>query len=499
MMKVKFTPATLRKEHPKKWCYGIIAKINPLMNEDKQTNQINIVRDAEIHGRHRPKRVNRKYLINIAIVLLITILVLYFNLRDNLTAVMEAMVHVDYRFILLATGLVLLTFLLDGFILFILARLYTTRFTIGKGLGNALIGIFYNNVTPGHSGGQFAQAYTFKKQGLEISSAASILVMHFLLNQMALVTWGILAVSFKLKDFINIIQPITLLGINFPTISLAIIGFSLNFIVIVGIIFLAYSKWIHNFVINGLVGLLGKMKIIKHPEVTKSNLHLQIENFRIELRRLQSNIRVTIFLYILFMFRYFVIYSLPMVIAKSLPTITISGTLWDGIFMTSYLYVITNLAPLPGSAGVSELFFSHLFQTIFGSYAATLAPQLIWRTTTFYLTLIVSGFASAFYRSAPQEDNFRSDRRTFVELQKSTYAIRKLSSDTMWETSQLSRKDMIKEVTGDFLGIKARRKKAEELKKKQQEDARASAERKMKERLTLETDEFLIDPDDPVK
>lgn len=474
------------------------------MKEDKDplTIELPSEREGEIHGRHRPKKVHRKYLINIAIVLLITGGVLYFNLRDNLSAVSEAMVNVDYRYILLAMGLVLLTFALEGFILFILARLYTTRFSVGKGLANALIGIFYNNVTPGHSGGQFAQAYTFKKQGLEISSAASILVMHFLLNQMALVTWGILAVIFKIKDFMTLIEPITLFGVDFPTISLAIFGFSLNFIVIISILFLAYSKWVHNFVINGIVGLLGKMRILKHPEVTKSNLHLQIENFRIELRRLQSNIRVTIFLYILFMFRYLIIYSLPLVIATSLPTITISGTWWDGIFMTSYLYVITNLAPLPGSAGVSELFFSHLFQSLFGSYAATLAPQLIWRSTTFYLTLIVSGFASAFYRSAPQEDNFRSDRRTFVELQRSTYAIRKVSSDTMWETSQLSRKDMevrIKNVTGDFLGIKARRIRKELEKKKQEQAARDSAERKMKERMTLETDEFLIDPDDPVK
>ncbi len=471
-------------------------------NKDPLTIEINSGREGEVHGRHRPKKVHRKYLINITIVLLITGGVLYFNLRDNLSAVVDAMVNVDVRYIAVAMALVLGVFLLEGLILFILARLYTTRFSVGKGVANALIGIFYNNVTPGHSGGQFAQAYTFKKQGLEISSAASILVMHFLLNQMALVTWGILAVIFKLKDFIGIIQPITLFGIDFPTISLAIFGFSLNFMVIIGIFFLAYSKFIHNVVIDGIVSLLGKMRIIKHPEVVKNNLHAQIENFRVELRRLQSNIRVTVFLYVLFMFRYFVLYSLPVVIAMSLPTITISGTIWDGVFMTSYLYVITNLAPLPGSAGISELFFSHLFQSLFGSYAATLAPQLIWRSTTFYLTLIVSGFASAFYRSAPQEDNFQSDRRTFVELQRSTYAIRKLSSDTMWETSQLSRKDMeikIKAVTGDFLGIKARRKKRELEKSKSNETTRISAERQLKEKLTLDTDEFLIDPHDPTK
>jgi hypothetical protein len=157
---------------------------------------------------------------------------------------------------------------------------------------------------------------------------------------------------------------------------------------------------------------------------------------------------------------------------------------------------------LPGSAGVSELFFSHLFQSLFGSYAATLAPQLIWRSTTFYLSLLIGGLASAFYRSAPQEDNFKSDRRTFFELQRSTYAIRKLSSDTMWETAQLSRKDMekrIKAVTGDFLGIKARRRRQELKREKDKQAARVSAERKMKEKMTLDTDEFLIDPNDPTR
>ena len=474
------------------------------MNQDKDPLTIDIGggREGEIVSRPHRKKVHKRYILNIVLVLLLTGGVLYFNLSKNLAEVVEAMVNVDYRFILVAIGIVIFTFLLEGVILFILARLYTTRFTLGKGMANAMIGIFYNNVTPGHSGGQFAQAYTFKKQGLEISSAASILVMHFLLNQMALVTWGFLAVIFKMKDFITKIQPITMFGIDFPTISLAIFGFSLNFLVIISIFFLAYSKFVHDIIINGSINILGKMRIIKHPDVVKSNLQAQIENFRIELRRLQSNIPVTVVLFILFMFRYLIIYSLPMIVAMSFPTITITGTMWDGIFMTSYLFVITNLAPLPGSAGVSELFFSHLFQSIFGSYAATLAPQLIWRSITFYLTLVVSGFTSAFYRSAPQEDNFTSDRRTFVELQKSTYAIRKLSSDTMWETSQLSRKEVekkIKAVTGDFLGIKARRIKHQmELEAKKKAD-RTSAERRLKDKLTLDTDQFLIDPHDPTK
>jgi hypothetical protein len=286
---------------------------------------------------------------------------------------------------------------------------------------------------------------------------------------------------------------------SFPTITLSLFGFFLNFIVIASIFFLAYSKFLHNLVINGIMGLLGKLRLIRHPETTKANLQIQIENFRIELRRLQSNIPVTVVLFFIFFLKYFLVYSLPYVISISISTITVSGNLWDFVFMTSYLNVITNLAPLPGSAGFSELFFSHLFQSLLGSYSATVAPQIIWRSITFYMTFIISGFTAAFYRSAPQEDNFKSDRRTFVDLQRSTLAIRKKSSDTAWETAQLSRKDLEAKLRKRFFdpfGIRSRRLAKKKKQIDTEETVRITTENNFNEKLTVNTGDLSNPPEE---
>jgi glycosyltransferase 2 family protein len=431
--------------------------------------------EGEIHAVKKRKKLHRSYIFNISLVLLITGLILFFNLRRNLDEVALAMTNIDLGMFSIVVVVIMLVFVIEGLILYILARLYTTRYSFKKAIANGMIGNFYNNITPAHSGGQFAQAYTFKKQGLDISSAASILVMHFLLNQIALVTYGVIALFARLPKFLNIIQPIVIGNLSFPTIALALMGFAVNALVILSIVFLAYSKTAHDFLINGIVKLLGKMRIIRRSQRVIDNLQIQIENFRIELRRLQSNLRVTITLFLMFMLRFTLLYSLPYLIGRSLPTIAIQGGffegLWDGIFMTSYLYLIANLFPLPGAAGISELAFSHLFQWQFGSFDATLAPQIIWRAVTFYLTLVISGLISAFYRSAPQEDNFKSDRRTFVDLQRSTYAVRKQTSDTQWKTAQLSRKEIERKMltfTKDIFGIKKWRAKRQLRKNKEE-------------------------------
>ncbi|MCX5775835.1 MAG: hypothetical protein NTV44_05740, partial [Firmicutes bacterium] len=112
--------------------------------------------------------------------------------------------------------------------------------------------------------------------------------------------------------------------------------------------------------------------------------------------------------------------------------------------------------------GFSEYFFTQVFVAIYGSGAVTTAAQLIWRSATFYLGLIVGGFVTAFYRGSPKEVAAKSDRKTFIELQKSTYEMRKKTSDTMFQTSQLSRKDIeskMKKVRRDLFGVERRKAK----------------------------------------
>jgi len=410
----------------------------------------------------KKKKHRKRHLLNIVLVLLIAALVIFFSLKDDFNAVITSIASANVSYLVIAFAMAIIIFIIDGLILYILARLYTTRFKIGQGLANALIGVFYNDVTPSSSGGQFMQAYTFKKQGLELSSAASILVMHFLIYQTVLVLYGIVALIAKLPLFLGL-NPVADFGtFELTLIPLSIVGFAINFTVIATIILLSYSKWMHTFVINSVVAIGTKMKLIKHPDATKQNWQSQIENFRIELRRLQSNIPVTLLLGILFFIKLTIFYSIPYVIGLALKA-PMTATYYDTVFLSAYLQMMTNMVPLPGASGFSEYFFTQVFVAIYGSGAVTTAAQLIWRSATFYLGLIVGGFVTAFYRSSPKEIvPAKSDRKTFIELQKSTYEMRKKTSDTMFQTSQLSRKDIeqkMKKVRKDLFGVQRRKAK----------------------------------------
>lgn len=316
-----------------------------------------------------------------------------------------------------------------------------------------MVGAFFNAVTPSASGGQIMQVYTMKKQGVEPSNGASIMVMSFILYQIVLVVLGIVAVSFKwplLASMENFSIDLGFLTIkNIPVIVLTIIGFVINLSVIMLLFLMSYSHKFHNLIMHYGIGFLSKLKIIKNPDNLRESLRIQVENFKIELRRLQSNIPVTILIVVLFAISLVSKYCIPWLagIALNAYDETVTGALsfagfWDSVFLSSYHQMVTGLLPLPGSAGVSEYFFLIIFNGYYNSTANTVAAQIIWRTASFHLVVLFSGLVTAFYRSSPKEHLEKANRQTFIDLQLSTFEERKRSADTLYETARLSRKDI---------------------------------------------------------
>jgi uncharacterized protein (TIRG00374 family) len=406
---------------------------------------------------------SKKYKINLLIIFLVAVGFTLFTLLtdDNLNSVISAFSQANLWMIGFILLVLFINIFIEGIILFILARLYTTRYSLRKSINNYFIGVFFSHITPSGTGGQFAQAYAFSKQGIEIANAASILVMHFLLLQIAQIIFGIIALLFRLEKFLAITETVNLFGASIPIIYLSLLGFAVNFFVIFFILALAKSKFLHETIINGFVALFGKLKIIKNPDKVRSNLQVQIENFRVESKRLQSNTPVTVVLVVLFFLRLTLLYSIPYLSAMALPSIDLSQTnIFDGIFMTAYLNVIIYFAPLPGSVGFSEFFFSFLFQSLFGNYAQTIAPQLIWRGVTFYLTLIIGAISVIAFRISNKDSKIIQGGNAFVELQKSTIEIRRQTSEVMFSTGDMSTINIQKRfsrMARDFFGFKAKK------------------------------------------
>ena len=399
----------------------------------------------------KKKKSALKYVIYILIVLIATGISLTISLwGDNFQAVVNSFKGADWRWFAIMMGLIFASYFVEGLIILIFCRLYTRQYKFHQGVATAYIGQFYSDVTPGASGGQAMQVYTMKSQGIQVSNAASIMVMSFILYQTSLILFAIVALVVEWNKVINMTIPIEAWGWNLPLWPVIFAGFLLNISVIFLLLTMSYSRHFHNFILHYVIGFLGKIRIIKNPDGARESLRVQVENFKIELKRLASNVPVIIIQVLLYIVVLMLRFSAPYFSAYSVHA---TGEWFTGeysfvnmlhvSFLASFHQMVTGLIPLPGSAGISELFYNQLFASIIQGGAGVLnSSQIMWRTATFHIILLVSGFVSAFYRSRPKEPIHYANRKTFVDLQLETYEERKRSADTLYETRQLSRKEI---------------------------------------------------------
>ena len=427
-------------------------------------------------GKPKSKKSAIKYALNISLVLIATGLAIFFAIKDDANEIWKTLKTADYRFLLVVVGMMVGCILVRSFILFIFAHLFTRKYHFHQAIAVDQIGQFYNAITPGASGGQIMQAYTYKKQGVQVSSAVSILAMYSIVYQIMLIIFGTL--SFIIKyDFITALGSIPTnikineVAINLPIWPLTIVGFLLNLGVVAIVFLMGYWHGFHNFIMGPVITFLSKIKIIKNPDKQRENLRIQVENFKIEFRRLSTNIPFLLLVVISFSIYMIIKFSIPFFVGKALgnesPVPDIKA-FWDCIFLSNYHQMITGLIPIPGSAGVSEFVFYNLFTNavdwksgffcVFDELnevdpdaTKTLARSalLVWRSSTFVIPILIGGFVAAFYRSSPKNEIHAEDipnRQTFYSLQKETYVERAEEVNSLVETSRLSREAILEKL-----------------------------------------------------
>ncbi len=468
----------------------------------------------------KKKKINPifKLIFYLVFVILVSGLALYLSLKDNFSEVVTTVSKADWRVIVLIISLLLLQYLVDGLIIYIFARLYTRDYKYHRGLAIYFIGFFFNSVTPGSTGGQGMQITTMKKQGLNISHSASIILMGLMLYQFALVIIGLFGIIFK-WDVIATIGTfnISLFGadISIPAIPLTILGFAVNMGFILVILFLSYSKLFHKLITKTGINLLAKLKILKNPEKTRQDINIFIENYKIELRRLFSNLAVTITVTLLFIIEICIKFSIPFFAGWALngfgqlqdiagnliyngageaiySTGTLSiGSFFDSILLSSYHQMTTGIIPIPGGAGISEYFFNVIFTNFFNSPQVTTAAQIMWRFATYTLGIIVSGFVVAFYKTSLKDTADNISREAFMTYQYETYEIRKLSSEEMYHTAQFNFKEFTKKLRRDKYRMNKYQREQNRQQRKEERQAIIDAKpKKEKIRKTKKVDNY---------
>ena len=386
----------------------------------------------------------------------------------------NAFATADWHWMLGLLGMVILSILLDALIIFIFGRLYTRKYNYGQAIANSMVGTFYSALTPGASGGQFMQSYIMKRQGIKISNAASIFVMYFILYQINLIIFDIVSIIVEWNRIFEYASFEFHIGsVSLTLLPLIIIGFVLNLVVLGGLFLLSYSHKFHNWFMNRVVNIGHKLKLVRNPDGLRESLHIQVENFKIELKRLQTNIPVAILISIIMQLMLFVKFSFPYFAASAFQAtgdFTFKNFI-DTTFLSAFHQMVTGLFPVPGAAGVSELFYGLIYQSVFfptydasGNVIRDLqanlsATQILWRAITYHLLVVITGFVSIGCQVSPSKEYQNASKKNFVTVQHETYEIRKLEVEEAYETKQINRQLVKEKMKQKSEERKGRRKK----------------------------------------
>ena len=169
---------------------------------------------------------------NTILLILITIIVLYFVLKDNISGIFDIIKQVDIIHIVLALLMYFSAVSIKGYINYLIVN-NDKLFSKTEAIRQNFIAQFFNGITPFATGGEPMAVYMLKEQGISLPKATNYMVQSFIFYQIALVVSGIIAVTY---NFIFHIFP----KVKFLE-ELVLLGFIINIIVVI-VLLLSYSK-----------------------------------------------------------------------------------------------------------------------------------------------------------------------------------------------------------------------------------------------------------------
>ena len=322
-----------------------------------------------------------KKIIGSIILVILTIVVFYFLVKDNYQEIFNSIINSNIYFLLLGFLLYIAYTILQAVPFYLFTKTHQHNINFSFFIYLIVATNFFNGITPLATGGQPLQVYELHKKKISTLDSTNIVIENFIIFQFSIVLFGIIAL------FINTF--FDLFVVSKVLLNLTIIGFILNVILLLFILLVAFKKDFVEGIIIFIINLLYKLKLVKNKtkqeEKWKKTCTEFYDNFQILFKKkgilLISTIALTIGL--------LAYYSIPLTIIHALG-ITANINLITTIVISSYVFLASSYLPIPGSTGGVEYAFIGYFSNYVFNYKVY-SLLLVWRFITYYLPMIIGG------------------------------------------------------------------------------------------------------------
>lgn len=319
---------------------------------------------------------------NTIILLFITVIVLYFVVKDDFNEIVKTLSSMNYKYIILATMCFFLSIISKAFVNYKTVN-NPNKISLKEAIKHNVIVQFFNGITPFSTGGQPMEIYMLTEHGIKASEAANITIQNFIFYQIALVIFGIMAV---LYNAIFHIFPKTIL-----LRKLTLLGFLINILVAIALFVITFSKSLTTKISKMIINLLYKIKIVKEKEKTSKKWNEKLNDFHNSAKELRKRKKLFFFGVILNLISLGFLYIVPLFIVFSLNDFT-SMNIADTLTSSAYVLIIGAFIPIPGASGGIEFAFLNFFNNFLKKNTLS-AVLIVWRFITYYLGIILGALS----------------------------------------------------------------------------------------------------------
>lgn len=322
----------------------------------------------------------KKNILNISLLLVLIAFTFYILLKEqNMQEVFTSMRGVSPIYIILAIVLGFARFYGEALSIYWLANsLQKEKISFWRCMKYSMSGFFFCAITPSASGGQPAQIYYMKKDGIPIAKSSLVLILITIVYRGTLLVFG---GGILLFCFQSIYKRLGVIRYWF------LFGMLVNTIIIVAFCFLLYSKKIIRWCMEKIIVLLAKLKLLKRQESFALRCDSLLTRYHKSAAYISRHKLVMYKVFAVNMGQRILMFASTYAIYRGFGLQ--DEKLIYIVLLQSIVAICADMLPLPGGVGANEQCFISVFRNIF-PVQSLIPAMLLIRGANFYLLAILS-------------------------------------------------------------------------------------------------------------
>ncbi len=339
---------------------------------------------------------------NLLFLLLVMGVTIYALFRgSDLNALTGLIRCADWHWWLAGFVLMVLFILGESFVLHDIMATLKTPHRLDHCFLYSFIGFFFSCITPSAGGGQPAQVYFMRRDGISAAVSVPVLILVTITYKLVLVLYGMAVFLFRPANIMSILE---------PAMVWCYVGFGLN-IAFVGLcLMLIFCPRVVERFLHACLHVWKRIFPKGQHEKHMESLQDWMQKYRDAADCFKNHWGMIFRITILTVVQRSLLFAVTYVVMRSFG---ITGTgLITAIVLQAMISMGTDLLPLPGGMGASETMFMWIFPAVCGS-ELTLPVLLVSRGISYYGQLLLSAVftgMAAFLIGRPEREEVEHDR-----------------------------------------------------------------------------------------